>query len=308
MRMFRTLLVVLMMLGAGFAHAEPVFPLGLRVGLEPAGDLKTGPGVAGFQDSERKTSVFIAELPLTAYEELRRAVFGQDPPGARDVHRTLFSLQDGVGYLHEARVVENGVAIKRWLLLAMPAGQQSPFTIVINVSVPDSANAIYSDAVVRQMLTSVTVRKAPIEEQLGLIPFKLEELAGFHITNVTPDSVFALDGPSDDPNGRPYVFVAVGRAPADQMDDRARFSRDLLSRSPVRNMTLESAESMRIGGSPGFEIRAQAEDERNHKILVVQWIRFLGNGFIRVVGVAPSEKWDEMFGRFRAVRDGVALR
>ena len=38
---------------------------------------------------------------------------------------------------------------------------------------------------------------------------------------------------------------------------------------------------------------------------VVQWVRFGGSGFLAVLGVASGEKWDSMFNRFRAVRDGV---
>jgi hypothetical protein len=34
----------------------------------------------------------------------------------------------------------------------------------------------------------------------------------------------------------------------------------------------------------------------------------MGGGFIRMVGVAPAEQWDDVFNRFRAVRDGIELR
>lgn len=310
--MNRTLLVAILIagliVGIGYAKAEPVFPPGLRVGLEPAGDLKAGPGISGFQDPDRKATIGIAELPAAAYGELVKAIFGQTPTSATDVERELFSFQDGIGYLHEARTVENGVAVKRWLFLAMPAGLKQAFVAVINVSVPEAASGVYSEAIVRKMLASVTVRDPPIEEQLGLIPFKLEALAGFRVASVTPDSVLIVEGPGDDPTTRPYMVVTIGRAQPSQMDDRARFSRDLLAQVPLRELTLQSAEQMRIGGTPGFEIRGRAEDTRKNKVAIVQWVRFIGGGFIRIIGVAPSEQWDEMFGRFRAVRDGIDLR
>jgi hypothetical protein len=158
------------------------------------------------------------------------------------------------------------------------------------------------------MLASVTLRDPPIEEQLGLIPFKLEELAGFRVASVTPDSVLIADGSDDDMAQRPYMVVTIGRAQLSQMDDRARFSRDLIGQAPLRDLTLQSAEQMRISGAPGFEIRGRAEDARKNKVAVVQWVRFIGGGFIRIIGIAPNEQWDEAFGRFRAVRDGVELR
>lgn len=307
--MIRTLFILLVLTaGLGAAHADPVFPPGLRVGLEPAGDFKAGPGISGFQDIERKATIGIAELPPSAYGELVNAVFGQAPSGANNVERELFSFQAGVGYLHEARTNENGVAVRRWLFLAMPVGVKKSFVTVVNVAIPESASAIYPEATVRKMLASITVREPPIDEQLGLIPFQLKDLAGFRVASVTPDSVLVSDGTDDDPSQRSYMVVTIGRAQPSQMDDRGRFARDLLSQAPLRELTLQSAEPMRIAGSPGFEIRGNAEDMSNSKVAVVQWVRFMGGAFIRIVGVAPSAQWNEMFGRFRAVRDGVDMR
>ena len=57
--------------------------------------------------------------------------------------------------------------------------------MLIKVDVPDAARAVYSDAAIRQALASVTFRPAPIQEQLGLLPFKLGEMAGFRVVKVT---------------------------------------------------------------------------------------------------------------------------
>jgi hypothetical protein len=190
----------------------------------------------------------------------------------------------------------------------MPAGLEQGLVALINVTVPQSANTIYSDAVVRKMLASMTIRDPPIEEQLGLIPFKLEELAGFRVRRVTPDSVVIVDGSGDDLSQAAYMVVSIGRATPAQMDDRARFSRDLLANAPMRDMTLQSADNMRISGTPGFEIRARGKGPRNNSLSMVQWVRFTGGGFIRMVAVAPTEQWDSAFTRFRAVRDGVTFR
>jgi hypothetical protein len=65
---------------------------------------------------------------------------------------------------------------------------------------------------------------------------------------------------------------------------------------------------MRIGRLPGFEIRAQAKQPDGAPIALVQWLRFGTGGFMRIVGVAPKDEWDNLFARFRAVRDGVDER
>jgi hypothetical protein len=41
---------------------------------------------------------------------------------------------------------------------------------------------------------------------------------------------------------------------------------------------------------------------------MVQWLRFGTNGFLRMIGVSPADKWDQSFSRFRTVRDGIQMR
>jgi hypothetical protein len=65
---------------------------------------------------------------------------------------------------------------------------------------------------------------------------------------------------------------------------------------------------MRIGGSPGFEIRAQAEGLKGEPVMVAQWLRFRGGVYLRVVGIGSKDNWDALFTRFRALRDGIELR
>ncbi|MET0868342.1 MAG: hypothetical protein ABWY35_09585, partial [Pseudorhodoplanes sp.] len=59
----------------------------------------------------------------------------------------------------------------------------------------------------------------------------------------------------------------------------------------------------------GHEVRLEGNSvPDNTEVSIVQWLRFQGGGFIRMVGVAPRAKWSESFTRFRAVRDGVDPR
>jgi hypothetical protein len=306
--MLRVLLALVIFCFGSAAYADPVYAPGLRIGLEPAGDLKPAPGVSGFQDPDRKTTVTIVEVPPVGYNSMQQALFGPAPAGATDITREIFSFQDGVGYLHTAKVVENGVSTKRWLLLTTPAGLKQDLVALINVNVPETASKIYSDDVVRKMLASTTIREPPIAEQLGLIPFKVDDLAGFRVIRVMPDSVLLVEGASDDISRNPYMVVTIGRASPQQLDDRPRFARDMLGRTPLKELTLQSADDMRIGGSPGFEIRGKAQSLSDTPVTMVQWVRFMGGGFIRIVGVSPNAQWDEMFGRFRTVRDGITIR
>lgn len=313
--MLRRLSVVLFavwtaLAGLTAAGAEPVFPAGLRVGLEPPEGLKPSTQFFGFEDSERKATIAILDLPGRTYEEIERSVFAQNQSGLTDVKRESFPFANGIGILVSGRVTENGAPARRWFLLATGfGGTVSDLTTLINVTVPETAAAIYPEAAIRKTLASVTFRPIPIQEQLGMMPFKLNELAGFRVMRVLREGgVILTDGPTDNLDTQPYVIVSIGRGGPAEPGDRGLFARDLLSTAPLRNLNIQQSEAMRISGQPGYEIRAQASTLIGGPVLLVQWVRFGGGGFLRVVGVGRKDDWNTLFTRFRAVRDGIEPR
>src|SRR5450830_427502 len=188
--------------------AEPVFPPGSRIGLEPPGGLKPSTHFPGFEDIDRKVAVTILELPASAYAELARAANATEQRGLTDVKREEFSLRGGTGLLVTGRAQINDVALHKWILLATAAADKD-LTVLINVEVPEAARAVYSDAVIRQALASVTFRPMPIQEQLGLLPFKLGQLAGFRVMQVLAQGgVILTEGPTD-LSKQPYVIVSI---------------------------------------------------------------------------------------------------
>ena len=104
------------------------------------------------------------------------------------------------------------------------------------------------------------------------------------------------------------MVISVERGGPAEAGDRARFARDLMATAPVRDLSLQSAEPMRIGGAPGHEIRAQGKGPAGDPVSMVQWVRFGSSGYLRVIAVSPTDKWDQSFTRFRAVRDGIEAR
>ena len=295
---------------APLAGAEPVFPAGLRIGLEPAGDIKLSTRFPGFEDSERNVVIAILDLPASAYHELETAAFNNTQRDLQQAKRESFPFGSGIGFLISGAAEQNGVMMHRWSLLAQAVGGTvQNLTMLINVEVPESALSVYSDAVIRKMLASVTFRLAPIQEQLGLLPFKFRELAGFRVMQVIPTgSVILADDMADNVGPKPFMIVSIERGGPAGVGDRGMFARDLLASAPVRDLTLQSAESMRINGAPGHEIRAQGKDPAGDSVSLVQWLRFGSGGFLRVIGVSPTDKWDQSFGRFRTLRDGIDMR
>jgi hypothetical protein len=296
------------LLGLIPAAAEPVFPTGLRIGLEPAGDLKLAHQFPGFEDPARNVTVTIFDLPSSAFHELETAAFNSNQ--LANVKRESFPFANGIGFLISGSTQQNGVTMYRWSLLSQAiGGTVQNLTALVNVQVAESAGSVYSDEVIRKMLASVTFRQAPIQEQLSLLPFKIGDLAGFRVMQVLPTgSVILAEDGSDRSGAQPFMIVSLERGGPAEAGDRATFARDLLATAPVRDLTLQSAESMRVNGLPGYEIRAQGKDPTGASVSVVQWLRFGAGGFLRVIGVSPTEKWNEAFARFRTLRDGIATR
>jgi hypothetical protein len=289
------------------ASAEPLFPPGLRIGLEPPVGLVLSKRFPGLEDPDHQVAIAILDLPGPAYDDIERSVFSEEQQNLAGVQRESFPFASGIGFLISGQSTVNGVVLHKWFLLASAYGKN--LTVLISVEVPDAASAIYTDAVIRKALVSVTFRPPPIEEQLGQLPFKFNEMAGFRVMQVMPGGgVILTDGPADDINKQPYMIVSIGPGGPSEPSERANFAREMLSAAPLRDIAVTTADTMRIGGLQGFEIRAQARAPDGAPVALVQWVRFGSGGFLRMIGVSRAETWDALFTRFRAVRDGIEMK
>jgi hypothetical protein len=146
-------------------------------------------------------------------------------------------------------------------------------------------------------------------EQLGQLPFKFNEMAGFRVMQVNPGGgVILTDGPADDMARQPFMIISIGPGGPSDPSERPNFAREILAAAPLRDIAVTMSDNMRIGGSQGLEIRAQARALDGAPVAVVQWVRFGSSGFLRMIGVSRPDAWDALFTRFRAVRDGIVMK
>jgi len=308
-RFLPVLIAFLVVLAAAAAAADPVFPPGERVGLEPPPGMTVGHTFAGFEDPGHKAAITLIELPLPAYEEVEKSIFEQVPPGFVAEKREMLPFTDGVGFLLTGKITVEGSVVHRWYLLARAiAGPNTDFAAFVTVTVPDAALKFYPDKAIRAALSSVTLRPPPLAEQLGLLPFKLTDYAGFWPMQALPSGLIITDGPTSDINRQPYMIISVGPGNQPKPDYRAKIAQQMLASAPLADLSVTATEAMRISNLPGFEIRANAKNIRGQPVKLVQWVRFGASGYMRIVGVVPAEDWNRYFNRFRAVRDGIELR
>ena len=289
------------------AFAEPVFPPGSRIGLVPPPGMTPSASFQGFEDRANGAMLVVTELSVQSYAKVAQdfAPERMQAGGMEQIAREKIPLPGGEGLLVVARQTENGVALRKWALLALA----DDMTVVIIATLPETAREAYPDAALRAALASVVVRdKLSPDEMLAVLPYRLAELGGFRLLRATPDGTAVLTlGPNDTtlPAEQPYFMVAPRAAEPPQPAERDRFAQRALMAFVNRpNLRIVTSEQLRIGGVPGHQIVAVSKDERTGDDLVlVQWLRFSG-GVVQMFGIARRDQWDAVLPRMRALRDG----
>jgi len=263
----------------------------------------------GFETEDQSVKVLVAELPAEAYGEVVNA-FKANPAGTNRIKPESIETSAGLAY-YTAESAKDGTGNVRRYSMILPGGTFSGY---VAVQVPENATKIYTDEAVRQMFASAVIRKeVPVEEQLGLMPFKISELSDFkNIRTLAAGAALVLaDG--DEATGfeaAPFMVLSlIGSAPA-QPEDRGRFAQQAATTIPgVRDARITMSEPIRIDGMAGYETRIDATSGKdNTAVTVVQWLRFGGANALRIIGSAPRDQWPKAFPRFRAVRDGIQPR
>jgi hypothetical protein len=299
--------VAMLAIAAGPASAaDPVFPKGSRVGMTPLVGLNPARGFAGFESEDESVKVLVAELPPDAYGEVMNAL-KTNPAIAGGAKPESIETGAGTAYF-TVETAKSGTGIVRRYSMILQGGSFSGY---VAAQVPENAGKIYTDEAIRQMFATAAVRnEVPVAEQLGLMPFKVGELADFKNIRTLTSGAAVLLADGDEKNGfeaAPFMVIGLmGTAPT-QPGDRGRFAEQAATSIPgVRNSRITMSEPLRIDGMAGYETRIDATSGKdNTPVTVVQWLRFGGQGALRIIGSAPRDQWAQAFPRFRAVRDGV---
>ncbi len=311
---FGRLLAILLVVcaGTGAGAAEAIFPPGSHIGLVPPAGFVTSQSFRGFEDRDKKASILMLEMPAGAFAQIDKALTAAalKRQGVTLEKREPLKLKTGRAVLIVGRQEASGEHLRKWILIA-PTGNA---TVMLTVQIPEEAQSTYPDTAIRAALSTVVLRtEVPIDEQLGLLPFHMENLGGLRPFRVLrANTVFLTDGPEDtaDPSEQPLLMVAISRGGPEQPRERNEFARSLLtSLSGLKDLRFVGADLLRLGPQQIHEIMAEAKDVKTGTDLkLVQWLRFGNGGYVQIVGAARSNAWPDAFPRFRAVRDGIAPR
>jgi hypothetical protein len=289
--------------------ADVVFPPGARVGMKPLVGLVKAKSFTGFETEDEGVKVLVTDLPAEAYGEVASA-FKANPGGTGGVKPESIETPAGLAYYTVENAREGTTSVRRYsMILPGPT-----FSGYVAVQVPENASKIYTDDAVRQMFATAEIRnEVPVDEQLGLLPFKMSELSNFkNVRTLAPGAAVILaDG--DEKTGfeaAPFMIIGIIGSTAASPDDRGRFAQQIATTIPgVRDGRITMSEPVRIDGQPGYETRIDAVSGKdNTPVTIVQWLRFGGQSSLRIIGSSPRDDWSKAFPRFRAVRDGIQPR
>jgi hypothetical protein len=289
--------------------ADVVFPPGARVGMKPLVGLVKAKTFAGFETEDQGVKVLVTDLPAEAYGEVAGA-FKANPGGTGGIKPESIDTAAGLAYYTVENAREGASNVRRYsMILPGPT-----FSGYVAVQVPENASKIYTDDAIRQMFATAEIRnEVPVDEQLGLMPFKIGELSNFkNVRTLAPGAALILaDG--DEKTGfeaAPFMIIGIIGSTAASPDDRGRFAQQIATTIPgVRDGRITMSEPVRIDGQPGYETRIEAiSGNDNTPVTIVQWLRFGGQSSLRIIGSSPRADWSKAFPRFRSVRDGIQPR
>jgi hypothetical protein len=299
--------------------ADVIYPPGSRIGLAPPPGLAPSRNFFGYEDPDNNVAIILVALPVEAYAELDKTVDAESfkRQGVTLETREAMPLSTGKAFLVIGHQDMDKTNLRKWFLVA-----SSPaLTAFVTVQVPDAAKARYPDEVIRAALGTLAVRATvPIDEQLGLVPFKIRELAGFRVAGVIPGRAVKLSDAPATASGPPeaaletHILVAIVPGGPAQSSERDTFARDVFATVPsivpnLKDVRVENSEPLRIGGQQGYQILANGRDAAGGAALtMVQWLRFGGGAYLQMVGIARSDAWKDAYPRFRSVRDGIEPR
>jgi hypothetical protein len=323
------------------ARADNVtYPPGSRIGIVPPPGMHVSAGFPGFEDPDHNVAIRLTSLPPQAYADLEKSDSTEalKRQGATIEKRETLALPDGKAFLVigrqeiEAPKAASGASsksgpklepkleskpggtlasrIRIWLLVA----STPDLTALVTVLVPDAAKEAYPDSAIRGALASLAVRaEVPVEEQLGLLPFKVADLAGFKVGAVLPGRALMLTDTAENAAAalsEPRITVSVIPVSTPEGGNRDELARQIFATiSNLKDARVIGSQSLRIDGQPGHELMVTARAaDTGAELRIVQWLRLGGGASLHLVGVAPTDAWTKSYPRFRRVRDGIEPR
>jgi hypothetical protein len=300
-------------------RAEPVFPRGSSLGLEPPPGFTPSTRFIGFEGPNR-ASIELNELSGADLATLRQRLPPQDAAryGVVERERRDFRLNSGeVAMLirGDSRSRANGqmVRLEHWSLMAQGPGGVGWVKVVL----PATDATPRMRGAIERSLASLVLRAPDTAALRNALPFRFAETASLRMSNAAGGSVAFLAPPGvsvGTVEGLREPRMVIGVSTQQQTmpaDGEAGLARAMLQRvigGPVD--APHPSQARQVAGRPAAFVQAQAPygPERIPTRFAL-WFAVLADGrTLTVMAQAPTDRFDTAWPEFDAVVRSVALR
>ena len=293
------------------AGAEAEFIQGSRIGLEAPPGFTQSDLFSGFGNLQNGASFLVVEMAAEAYDQLLTLPDATWAQRAIEIEsKTPIQVVGGEAILLEGRQVAAGVEYKKWVMIA----RFDDFTALITSQVPMiAATAEFSASIDAAFGTVVARPTLTLSQKLDALPYDLGSTGNFRIVNVLAGtSVLFTRGPSDRITGaeQPMLVVSRSLGPVPAGLSKEAFSRHAVKNiASLSNIKIEKSANVQIADATWFQVEASGNvTETGEAVAIVQWLRLLPDGYLRVVGFGQAQSREADFSEYRKIASGIALK
>lgn len=299
--------IALWLLFAGTAVGEPVFAPGSRLGLEPPPGFVPSNTFKGFIHRESGASIMISEFPVAAFQDLISTT--DDKFATRGIFvasRKELSLAPGPALLVVGQQKASGKTYVKWMLIV---GARD-FTGLISAQVPLERSKSIAAQISESLQTVIARASPPLDSQLAALPFDVGVIAPMRVVRLLAgNTVLLTRGPNDALIGaeQPMLIISRSKRPASAGVSLEMVARQAFARlKTISNPKIETVDQVTFAGGDGVEIVASAvTPETGEPVSVVQWLRYVGDGYLMVLGISKVASRAADLTMFRKIRDGI---
>lgn len=293
------------------AIAEPVFVPGSRVGLVPPPGFIPSDKFKGFVSAAESGSILVIEMPAQAYDQVSGMPDAAlASKGIAVQSRTTLSIDGAPAVLIAGVQNYSGFEFKKWMMIV----GFDDITVMVTAQIPAITPAERL-AAIDIALRSIRLRAAlTLDQKLAALPFSIGSTGNMRVIFVLAGNTVVLTrGSKNIVQGAEQPTLIVGRSFPRTLP--AGLTAEKISRQAIRkiatlgDIAIERAGNVRIAGGDGFEIVARARKTKtNESVAVIQWVKMLDDGYLRIIGISGTETRAADFTAFRKIRDTIRAR
>jgi hypothetical protein len=290
------LLLPALWLAAASAAAQPLFPAGSAIGLEPPAGFVPSLAFSGFEDRATRTAIIFAEQPPAPPEALRASLAAPRlaRQGISAEATTTPRIAGREAVLVRGRQGEGAAARAIWLMMLPGQG----FTAFVTATLPRYPAGAEEAGKIERALLSVTLRAPDPAAARAALPFAFDETPHLRFAGTMAGSAAVLmpAGSSAADMTAPRLTIASALQAAPRGVDRRRAAEEAL-RGTVPNARIDGSAALRLGTAEAVMLRAQTGPRR-----LQQWLIFSENGAtLRVLAEAHDRDFTRLLPEFEQV-------